>query len=204
MPKITALTIQERDKERCNLFIDGEFYCGLTLEAVIKHQLKVNLEITREQLDDIIKENSYSEAFSKALGYVSKALKTKRQVKDYLLKKGYEESIVWQVIDKLKEYKYVDDVEYSKRYIESFSSAQGKRLVEYKLMTKGIRKEDIALAYEELSVNYVESAVTVAKKHMKNKEKTKENILKTYRYLIGKGFSYDEAQSAISTFSEEE
>ena len=33
------------------------------------------------------------------------------------------------------------------------------------------------------------------------KEKTKENLAKAYRYLIGKGFSYEEASFALSQFN---
>lgn len=203
MPKITALTIQQKDKERVNLFIDGEFYCGLSLEIVLKNQLKVNAELTNDELEYIVKEGSYKEALAKGVNYLSKALKTKRQVKEYLLKKEFPEEIVWQVVDRLKEIGLINDVEFSKHYIESVSSSQGKKMVEFKLMSKGVRKEDIACAYEQISVNYDDSAKIIAKKHIKNKERTKENLLKTYKYLIGKGFSYEQAQSAISLLKEE-
>ena len=43
----------------------------------------------------------------------------------------------------------------------------------------------------------------IVQKHLKNKEKTKENIAKTYRYLIGKGFSYEEASYALKFFIED-
>lgn len=203
MHKITALTIQQKDKERVNLFINGEFFCGVPIELVYKYQLKVNLELSSEQLQEILKESSYKEALSKGVNYLSKCLKTKRQVKDYLVKKNYDENVVWQVVDRLKEIGLIDDVEFSKRYIESASFSQGRRMIEFKLMSKGVKKEDILCAYEQLNVNYDNSARYVAEKYIKNKERTKENFLKTYKYLIGKGFSYDEAQSAVSFLQED-
>lgn len=36
LSEITAITPQVKDKTRCNIFIDGRFYCGLTLEAAVK------------------------------------------------------------------------------------------------------------------------------------------------------------------------
>ena len=134
---------------------------------------------------------------------ISKNLKTKRQVKDYLIGKGYSEEVAWYCVDKLKEYDYINDVEYSKRYIESTSKNQGNRLVEYKLMMKGVKKEDIQNAYLEADVDGNENAKNVAIKYLKNKEITKENIAKTYRYLIGKGFSYEQANYALSEFKED-
>ena len=203
MPTITNITFQEKNKKRCNLFVDGEFYCALSYETVMKNYLKNGLEIEREKLELVVKENEKQEALNRAITYISKNLKTKRQVKDYLIGKGYSEEVAWYCVDKLKEYDYINDVEYSKRYIESTSKNQGSRLVEYKLMMKGIKKEDIQNAYLETDVNANENAKNVAIKYLKNKEITKENLAKAYRYLIGKGFSYEQANYALSEFRED-
>ena len=204
MPKITAINMQTKIKERCNLFLDGEYYASVTLETVMKNRLKVGMDVEKEQLSQIITENERSEALSKATDYISKYLKTKREVKDYLLRKGYSEEIAWFCIDKLKEYGYVNDQEYSKRFIQSNSKNQGKRLLEYKLMMKGVKKEDIGVAYDNSDVDAKENAKNVAEKHLRNKEINKENLAKTYRYLIGKGFSYEEASYAIDCMKRED
>ncbi|MBE5734016.1 MAG: hypothetical protein E7347_03080 [Clostridiales bacterium] len=204
MSKITAITLQEKNKKRCNLFVDGEFFAGISVETALKNRLKVDLEIDQKSLKEILDEDERAYALAKAFDYVSKAIKTKRQVKDYLLRKGFSEDAVWFCIDKLKEYSYIDDCEYSKRYIESVSKTQGKRLVEYKLMSKGVRKEDISCAFEQTEIDSKENAKALAVKHLKNKEITKENIAKTYRYLIGRGFSYDDVDYAMSSLKSED
>lgn len=203
MPKITSISAQTKNKDRCNLFVDGSFFAGVSLITVMKNRIKVGDEIDEKALKEILEESERSIALNKAADYISKSLKTKKQVKEYLLKKGYDEQTVWYCIDKLKEYDYIDDVEYSKRYVLSKSKTQGKRLVEYNLMMKGVKKQDIEDAYSESDINAKENAKVVAEKHLKNKERTKENIAKTYRYLIGKGFSYDEASYALSFFDED-
>ena len=204
MPKITAINLQTKIKDRCNLFLDGEYYTSVTLETVMKNRLKVGLEIDVGRLSEIITENERAEALNKAVGYISKYLKTKREIKDYLLRKGYSEEIAWYCIDKLKEYGYVNDEDYSKRFIESNAKNQGKRLLEYKLMMKGVRKEDIGAAYESADIDAKENAKNIAEKHLRNKEINKENLAKTYRYLIGKGFSYEEASYAIDQMKGED
>ena len=202
MAKITAITIQSKNKKRCNLFIDDEFYSGISLETVMQHRLKSGMDIDKTSLAEIILESDKVEALNFAVDYLSSRLKTKRQVKDYLLKKGYSEQVVWHCIDKLKEYNYIDDQEYSKRYIESTSKTQGRRLVEYKLMMKGVKKEEISSAYTESEVDSKQNAKNVLERYMKNKEHTKENLAKAYRYLIGRGFLYEEATFAIDSFKE--
>ena len=202
MPIITAINLQEKDKNRCNIYVDNEFFKGVSIEMVLKNSLKVGLEVDENKLNMLIQDSELTDALNKAVFYVSKALKTKRQVKDYLLKKGYSNDIVWKCIDKLKEYDLINDTQYSKRYIETMSKNQGKKLIEYKLMSKGIKKEDIYNAYETAEVSHVENAKLLAEKYMKNKEKTKENYAKVYKYLLSRGYSYDEVSEATSIFKD--
>lgn len=203
MQTITQISAQQKNKERANIYIDGEFYVGVSLETVLKLRLKVGDAVDSERLSEIVAEAERADAMQKATDYALKTLKTKRQVKDYLLKKGYSEETVWQTVDKLKEYGYIDDKEYSKRFIESTSKTQGRRLIEYKLMMKGVKKDDIAFAYETAETDDRENARRLAEKYLRNKEITKENVLKTYKYLIGRGFSYEQADYAVARFKED-
>ena len=204
MPKITDISYQKNNKNRCNLFVDDEFFAGISLETLLKNRLRVGQEIVTDDLKNILAENERQEALTKAISYVSKTLKTKKQVKTYLIGKGYSEEVAYQVIDKLKEYNYVDDQEYSKRYIESTAKTQGKRLIQYKLMMKGVKKEDIECSYDECDIDEYNNAKCVLEKYLKNKEITKENLQKGYRYLLGKGFSYDQASFAISALEKDD
>lgn len=198
MAKLTAITVQEKNKKRCNLFIDDNFFAGISIETVLLNRLKVGQEVSLEELGRIVNESQQKEAIEKAVSYVNKGLKTKKQVFTYLTKKGYTKQICWQCIDKLKEYNLINDTEYSRRFIDSASKTQGKRLIEYKLMMKGVKKEEIASAYDDCDISSKENAKNVAIKHFKSKEITKENVAKTFRYLIGRGFSYEDANYAVS------
>ncbi len=204
MKKITSITVQTKNKERCNIFINGEYLFALSLEAVIKNRLKVGEELTDEQVKALVKDGERASALNKAIAYVSKNLKTQKQVKEYLLRKGYDQKIAYFCIDKLKEYNLINDAEFAKRYIESACKTQGKYLYEHKLMMKGVKKEDIATGTNDLEINAKEYARELAEKHIRNKEITKENLSKTYRYIIGKGFSYEEAEYALSFLREKD
>ena len=50
MNEITAITPQVKDKTRCNIYIDGRFCCGLTLETVVKNRLMVGKIVTEQAL----------------------------------------------------------------------------------------------------------------------------------------------------------
>ena len=203
MSKITSITVQDKDKTRCNVFIDGEFSFAISVESAIKLRLKKGDELTQKQIKEFALDGQKSKALSKGVAYASKMLKTNKQVKTYLYSKGFSDNVVYYVTEKLKEYGYINDFNFAKRYIECNNSTKGRRLLEYKLMEKGVSKTDIKNAFEEFDIPSEENALFLARKHFKNKEKTFENLSKTYKYLIGKGFSYSDAESAISELKKE-
>ena len=200
--KITQISAQQKNKDRCNIFIDGEYSFSVSTETVYKFYLKTGKELSEEEITAIKEDGERTSALNRATEYLSKAYKTRKQVKDYLLKKGYSDDAVYYTVSRLTETGYINDSEYARRYFETASKNQGKKLSAYKLMAKGVRKDVIDEAYEKAAVPSKENAAAVAEKYMRNKEINKENVAKTYRYLIGRGFSYDEASEAISAFKE--
>jgi len=84
LSEITAITPQVKDKTRCNVFVDGRFYCGLTLEAAVKNRLKAGQIVDLEKLSAIQLESEKSTALDKALTHISAVQKTEKQVKEYL------------------------------------------------------------------------------------------------------------------------
>ena len=203
MAKITAITSQTKNKDRVNIFLDGEYSFSVSLDTVLNYHLKSGEELTEKEIEEITTVSDKEKALNKGLTYVSKTLKTKKQVKTYLFSKGYSPQTVDYVINKLIEFGFINDIEYAKRYMETYSKTQGKRLIDYNLMTKGVKKTDIAEASEGIEISSKENAAAIAEKRLKNKELNRETIAKTYRYLIGRGFSYEDAEYAISKFKEE-
>jgi|LGVF01.2.fsa_nt_gb regulatory protein len=193
MSVITKLKAQAKNKERVNLHLDDKFFCGLQTTTVIKGGLRVGLEISKERLEQIQLESEKEVAANKALNLVSKNMKTKKQLKEYLLKKGYTHLIIDYVVKKLEEYNYIDDGNYAKLYVRQNLKNKGARRLKMELYNKGVSDKIINETLEELPEqnDYIE---VLATKYMKNKEKTKENYSKLYAYLTRRGFSYDQIQ----------
>lgn len=202
MSVITGIVSQTKSKNRCNVFIDGEFSFAVSVDIVIKYGLKKDFEMSEKLKEEILFEDAKIYAFSLSTKYLSKAIKTKKQVITYLKGKGFSDKVIFYVVDKLKDYGFIDDEEYVRRYLETYSERQGKRLADYRLMMKGVSKKDIEKVREDFSDNSRENALKIAEKRLKNKTVDRELLSKTYRYIVGKGFSYEDAEYAISKFKE--
>ena len=202
MAEITAIEPQVKDKNRCNVYIDGRFYCGIKLEVAIKYHLKAGMHIEKSQLDEIQLETEKSQAVDKAMTHLSATMKTERQMRDFLTKKGYTEAVCDYVIEKLQYYKFIDDYAYCRAYINSVHG-KGRRAIEADLIKRKASREAISSALEEFDESD-DDAFEILQKYMRGKEMNKVNILKGYKYLLSKGFSYDTAQSATEKLKSED
>ncbi len=201
MPEITDIAPQVKDKDRCSVYVDGRFYCGLKLETAVKHRLKVGDQIELSKLDEIQLENEKSQALDKAMTHLTHSMKTEKDIRDFLKKKGYVEAVADYAAEKLKEYGFLDDEEYCRQYAASAGKTKGPRLIAYELKRRGAREESIQAALSELS-GEAEAAAAALKKYMRGKEFTKENLSKAYRHLMSRGFDYETAKEALSSLGE--
>ena len=201
MSEITSITAQSKDKRRCNVYVDGRFYCGLTLESVVKYRLKVGQSIDAERLSEIQLESERNTALDKALTYISASQKTKREIRTYLEGKGYLPPVCEYVLEKMSDYGFADDGAYATAYAESAIKKKGKRLIEMELKRKGISDEEIDAATQDLG-GEAETAKRILEKYMRGKEMDKTTLQKAYRHLMGKGFDYDTAREALRLLGE--
>lgn len=201
MGEITAILPQKKDKTRCNIYLNGQFYCGMKLEVVMNNRLKCGAEVSSSYLDNLQLESEKMTALDKALNHLSSSMKTRKQITDFLKKKGYLNGIIEYVLEKLESYGYIDDAEYARQYTNSAGKTKGRRLIALELQKKGISVEQAHQAVENIQ-GEEQSALKILQKYMKNKPSDRETLYKAFRYLIGKGFEYDTVKSALQAFGE--
>lgn len=202
MAIITKIEIQKRNKERVNLFLDGEYAFSISTELVYKEGLKTKDEIDSDKLKIIADHESQIRCKNSALRIIEKSCKTEKEVRDKLILKGYEDNSINKSIEFLKEYNFINDSNYTKAFIRDKLKSQGSQKIKYTLIQKGISKENID---EELSNLNKESekstALNLAKKKfdiIKKKESDNYKISgKLYRYLISKGYEYDVTSEVV-------
>ena len=203
MNEITAITPQIKDKRRCNIYVDGRFCCGLTLEATVKNRLKVGQIVSPERLAEIQLESEKNTAFDKALTHISATQKTEKQMRDFLQGKGYLPTVIDYVVEKLRSYNFLNDGQYAEAYVESLSKRKGSKLLRMELRGKGVSDAEIDAALDTLPAEREEeTAKVLLEKYMRGKVSDKATLQKAYRYLLGKGYDYEVIKSVLAAFGE--
>ncbi|MGN0818601.1 MAG: regulatory protein RecX, partial [Candidatus Coproplasma sp.] len=138
----------------------------------------------------------------KAMTHLSATMKTEKQMRDFLAKKGYTQAVTDYVLEKLAYYGYVDDVAYCKAYVNSVKG-KGKRAIESALIGRGARREAIEEALSEAEEDGDE-IFELLQKYLRGKEENKQTYMKAFRYLMSKGYEYDAVKSALERLGAED
>jgi len=194
MPIITSIELQ-KTKKRVNIFIDGKFDFGLDLENFITLNLKVNQELTNEEIDVIKDKSERAKAFNKVLNYATIRPRSEKEIKDYLKRKKIDNLIYLYIIKKLTKLKLLDDLEFAKWWVEQRQefSSKAKRILNYELRIKGISNEIISNTLEDIEIDELKIAKDLIESKSYKWERYDENERKQKisQYLVGKGFSWD-------------
>ncbi len=168
-------------------------------EEVSKYNLDPQKLSDRDKLRNRCKERS--------LYLLERAPKTESKLREKLLSSGkYDEEIVQETIEFLKNYGYVDDLRFAEQLIKQYSGSKSLREIEQKLYQRGVNQSCIKKAMaafkedEELSGDSEMRAVRAAirKKCRDTEDLDPDSKRKLYASLMRKGFSYSTVTKALS------
>lgn len=206
MPKITKLERQKHKNSRVSVFVDEEYAFSLTDETVVEYGIFTGADVNDFPLEEIYKKDRYKQALSSAFMTLSRSAKSEKQLRDALLKKEFESFCVDAVIERLKELNYIDDLRFTKSFVEN-SSSSGINAIRFKLKSKGVSDEIINSVLENVKDDdQIVRAVEIIKKQLPkySKYETFEQKRKLNDFLYRKGYQWDVIKSAIDkVFSED-
>ncbi|MDO6355458.1 regulatory protein RecX [Caloramator sp. CAR-1] len=184
-----VMEIRKLKSENLYLVVfENERNIKIGLEMLIKYNIIEGKDLTQEDIDTILQEYEIKSAYNYALHLLERKMYPENQVRNKLLKKGFNEMVVEKTISKLKEYGFVNDEEYIKKYIEySITKKFGSRRIITNLKQKGlyIKEKDIDINSETL----YENAKLLALKKLNIMAKDKKNVKqKLYNYLVYRGY----------------
>ena len=134
----------------------------------------------------------FREARNKGLYYLQLSGKTENEMRKKLAEQECSPILF------LKHYRYLDDEDYARRYVEKNGHKKSIRQMKFDLRQKGVSDDLVEMIFEDMEVD--ESAQILGllrKKNYDPEEPDPAKRQKIYAFLARKGFSYDAINSAM-------
>lgn len=206
--QITAITAQQKDKNRVNVMVDGKYRFSLDIFQYADLGLKVGQEYSDEELTTLEQEGVFGKVYVRALEYCLMRPHSAREVKDYLfkktrdtrtktgdVKKGISPEVTARVFDRLTEKGYIDDEKFTRYWVENRSLTKGasRRKLQAELRAKGVESTIIERFLSESDrSDDDELQKVIVKKRARYPDRQK-----LMQYLARQGFSYDDISAAL-------
>lgn len=206
MTIITKIEQQKKNINRYSIYLDQEYSFSVSEDTLIKLGLKKGMEVDKEQLDSILKQEDNNACKSYGLKLLGYRARSEKEIRDKMFSKGYSKKSIEEAINYLKEFKYINDEEYTKQYIKDRMNGKklGHKRIKYELYQKGINKIIIEDKINKLinDDEEYERALEIAHKKM-NTSYRSDDKQSAYRkigaFLQRKGFSIDTILKVLNT-----
>jgi len=178
-------------------------------ELVLTYRLVVGKELTTKQMQELNDQLDYGKVYQAALKILARQSYTRADLKQKLVAKNFEDSLIQLTVDKLEEIGMVNDNQFVISYIQhhSLMGKKGPAIIKKELIRKGISDE---LINQHLS-NYKEEdqlehvSKLMAQQLRLNKSYGPHLIKqKIYQTLMTKGFSREVIDQAWNLLEFEE
>lgn len=195
--------IEELDKKRVRIYIDGEFAFALYKGELRLHKMEEGQEMGTADYAQILEEILPKRAKLRCLNLLKARAYTERQLRDKLRQGEYPQDVIEEAVAYVKSYGYVDDRKYAEDFIACHMADRSGKRMERDLMGKGVAKEIIREVMGNMSVKgELPNEISIARKWLKKKNYNPETATnkekqKISAFLYRKGFQMDTIRSVL-------
>lgn len=165
---VTAIRIQQKNPRRANLYLDGKFALGLSLEVVQEFGLRRGMTLSESDLQGLRQAEEGQRALQDALRLLSYRARSVAEMQRRLVDKGYAAASVEGTIGRLEELGLLNDLEFARSWVENRQTfrPRGRRALISELRRKGVSTEIIDQVLEEMleEGEQAELALSLARK----------------------------------------
>ncbi|MEK7521692.1 MAG: regulatory protein RecX [Patescibacteria group bacterium] len=202
MPIVTRLS-QQKKNNRVNVYLDGKFAFGVTLESALENHLKVGKELSQGKIETLRGKDFKDKIFAKLLSFASRRPHSQKEISLWFKKKNVPEELYVDLFNRLKNIGLLNDEEFARWWVEQrvhFRSSP-KKMLKLELRGKGISDEitEKVLGESETTPDIELARKVLVKRFGKIPElvnlKEKKRV---YDFLLRRGFSYDTIKQVLA------
>ena len=177
-----------------NVYLSNGEVLELNGKVITDNELLIKKDIDNELYDKLKRDNTICILVDTSVKYIDRRLRSINELRDYLKNKEEDTIIIEEVIDKLIDYKYLDDDRFTKAFIKdklNFTN-WGDYKIKNELKRLGVNEEiiynnisniDDNIYYERIN-KIIDKDISINKKYSGIKLKNK-----IYNHLLTLGYS---------------
>ena len=189
--KITALTQQKRNRQRVNVYLDGEYAFGLA--RIVAAWLEVGQELSAEKIARLKEEDGREMAYQRALNLLSYRPRTQAEIRKKLEEHEFSEADIAYTLERLQRSGLLDDAAFARAWVDNRNEMRprGRRALSFELRRKGVAPEVIEQTLE--AIDEEQLAYRAAQKRARRYKTLDFQGFrkKMYSHLVQRGFGYD-------------
>ena len=162
--RITSLKPQRHDPERINLFLDGTFAFGLHQDLVLEAGLSPGMDLDEAMSASLLARDQVRQAIAAALNLLAYRPRAEGEIRTRLRQRGFPDGAIDETIDRLREWRYVDDQDFAERWIENRRERRPRsaRMIAMELRGKGVDPGTVSEAVDGAAIDERADALRLA------------------------------------------
>jgi len=199
--RVTALRPTKRDPDRIAVDLDGSFAFALPATLVADERIDVGATLDGDRVNSLLAADQASRATEAALVFLSYRPRSEKEVRDRLRRGGFEQDAIEQAIARLHEWRYLDDADFARRWVENRTAhrPRGRRLLQQELRHKGIDVEIAREAIDDADLDETGAAEALARRRLPAYAGDEPAAIRRRlgAYLARRGYGYDVIRVAL-------
>lgn len=201
MPTITDIKQLKRFQDRFSVFVDGQYAFSIGDLDLSAASLSVGQELSEDEMHHWQERGGQRKALDLAMRFVSIRGRSRREILDYLGKKGCAGEPAEAALGRLEKLGLVDDAAFALSWVQGRQRLRprSRRVLEQELATKGVSKEIVSSVMAVSADKASELASVAAVIDKKLKLPQYRNPEKLTAYLMRQGYPYDTIKQALES-----
>ena len=191
MSVVTTLEIQKKNKERVNVYLDGEY--AFSVDLMTAARLRKGQQLTDDEIAELKDGDSLSRAVDRAVRFLAYRPRSAAEIRRTLSEKKTPEEVIEAAVEHLSKMGYVDDEAFATFWVENRSTFKplSPRALRYELRQKGVKDADIEAALGDLDAN--DAAYRAARSQVRAQRRKTREVFRTKMsaFLQRRGFDFD-------------
>lgn len=196
--KITGLVVQKRNKERVNVYLDGEFAFGLAMIEALK--LHKGQSLSDAEVDRLRALDEVEVAHEAALRFLANRPRSIAEVRQKLRQKELSEAAIEQAIERLQQTRLLDDEAFARFWVDNREQfgPRSTRALRSELRHKGVAEEDIRASVEGMDEESAAYRAASAQARRYQGQDRQVFMKRLGDFLLRRGFNYGVARQVVN------